>query len=128
MASLVECYGVSGVVVFWGVGRNPCHLDTDAATPTGVASLPEGRQMYTFPTPIAYRGNPRMSTRGNPRTGRAILSSSMTFLEVLLDTRRIGVVGAWWKFFGGRSSSESSPFSSILHCRHFSFPFLLRFF
>ena len=43
---------------FLGVGRNPCHLDTDAVTPVGVASLPEGRLMYPFSSPVAYRGKP----------------------------------------------------------------------
>ena len=49
----LECYGTSGDVVFWGREKS-CRLDTDAATPTGVAYL--RRWMHPFPTPVAYRG------------------------------------------------------------------------
>jgi hypothetical protein len=35
----VECYGLSGDVVFLEVGRNPYHLSTDVMTLASVAIL-----------------------------------------------------------------------------------------
>jgi hypothetical protein len=50
-----------GVVVFLGVGRNPCWKDdTDAVTPTGAAMAPpfllEGHRVYPFSAPLRVPG------------------------------------------------------------------------
>ena len=111
-------------MVFWGSGEIRV-LSTPTQRRLRVwTSFPKGAGCTSSPLPVAYRGNPRTSNRGNPWTGRAAASSSsITFLEVLLGTPRFGVLGAWWKFSEGRSSGESSPFSSIRHCRCFFFSF-----
>jgi hypothetical protein len=98
-------YGSSGVVVFLGLGEIPIGLSNiDAVTPAGVAFLPEGHQVYPFPTPLCVPGE----TLGLVRT--AASSSSLSFLKVLLGTRCFDVLGAWWEFSRGRSGGGSSLF------------------
>ena len=71
-----------------------------------------------------------MSTRGNPGTGRAAASSSsFTFLEVLLGTRRIGVLGARWNSPEGAAVPNHLRFRRSAFVGVFSFfPFLFGFF
>jgi hypothetical protein len=62
---------------------------TDVVTPAGVAFLPEGLRVYPFPTPLGVPGE----TLGLVRA--AASSSSLSFLKVLLGTRRFDVLGTW---------------------------------
>jgi hypothetical protein len=93
------------VVVFWGLGEIPVgSSDTEAVTPVGDAFLPEGPWVYPFPTPLCVPGE----TLGLVRAAAA--PSSLSFLKVLLGTRRVGVLGVWWELSGGCSGGVSSLF------------------
>jgi hypothetical protein len=83
--------------------------------------LPEGRRVHLFPTPRSVPGE----TLGLVRA--AASWSSLSFLEVLLGTRRFIVLGEWWEFSEGRSGCGSSSFSSIRRCRY-CFLFFFSFF
>jgi hypothetical protein len=89
-ASWVEHFEWSGVVVFLGSGEIPVGSSgTDVVTPAGVAFLPEGLWVYPFPTPLGVPGE----TLGLVRA--AATSSLISFLKVLLGTRRFDVLGMW---------------------------------
>jgi hypothetical protein len=62
---------------------------TDVVMPAGVAFLPKGPRVYPFSTSLDVLGE----TLGLVRA--AVASSSLSFLKVLLETRRFDVLGTW---------------------------------
>ena len=77
-------------------------FDTGTVTPVGIIDLLEGCRVYLLPTSHIVPGE----TLGPVRA--AALSSSLSFVEVLLGTWRFGELGAWWDFSGGRSGRGST--------------------
>ena len=91
---------------------------TDAVTPAGAINLLEGRREYLSPASLRVPGEILGFVRA------AASSSSQSFLKVLLGSRRLDGIGAWWMFSGGRSGCGMLQLSFIRCCRHF---FLLLF-
>ena len=81
---------------FLKFGRNPSRFDTDNVMPAGVSILPEGCQ-DTSSRPLSIPGETLGHTGGNPRycPGSSVVAVA-PFFEVLLGTRRFGMLGEWW--------------------------------
>ena len=69
-------------------------VDTDAVTPAGAPSLPEGREMYLFPTNLRVAGEILGLVR-------AAASLSLESLKVLLGTRQSDGTDVWWNYSVG---------------------------
>ena len=78
---------------FWGREKS-LPLGTDAVTLASAIFPLEGRRESLFPHFSERIGE----TLGSVRA--AASSSSLSFLEVLLDTGRFRVLGSWWEFVG----------------------------
>ena len=79
---------------------------TDAVTPAGAINLLEGRREYLSPASLRVPGEILGFVRA------AASSSSHSFLKVLLGSRRLDGIGAWWMFPVGAAVAGCFSFRS----------------
>ena len=80
---------------------------TDAVTPAGAINLLEGRREYLSPASLRVPGEILGFVRA------AASSSSQSFLKVLLGSRRLDGIGAWWMFPVGAAVAGCFSFRSF---------------
>ena len=78
---------------------------TDAVTPAGAINLLEGRREYLSPASLRVPGEILGFVR-------VAASSWQSFLKVLLGSRRLDGIGAWWMFLVGAAVAGCFSFRS----------------